>query len=201
MYTVKNWKTVNGRRQVDRKAECDQLYTNQCTDGNGNVVMHRVLKSSLVGNVWYGAIEEVKDKAVRVFAGICLTHGRSAYDGTIFGYKDMTEDMGPFYCDCPIGILALLSPTENKNANEWREKCLVQAARKKIKKFMKLPEGVEATYRGGWHITSNEYKTSHCFSGVVYRQTDRVDAISRFVEKYGTERQKEEWAETLASAA
>ena len=31
--------------------------------------------------------------------------------------------MGPYYYDCPKGILDLLTPTDNECANDWRRKC------------------------------------------------------------------------------
>ena len=40
-----------------------------------------------------------------------------------FSYKDMSEDMGPLYSDCPESILNLLTPTDNKRALAWRQKC------------------------------------------------------------------------------
>lgn len=40
-----------------------------------------------------------------------------------FWYKPMEEEMGPYYFDCPKRILAQLSPTDNKVANEWRAIC------------------------------------------------------------------------------
>jgi len=40
-----------------------------------------------------------------------------------FGYKDMSEDMGPFMYECPERILRLLTPTDNEYALEWRRKC------------------------------------------------------------------------------
>ena len=40
-----------------------------------------------------------------------------------FGYKDMTEDMGPYFYACPQLILNLLTPTDNENALAWRKRC------------------------------------------------------------------------------
>lgn len=35
----------------------------------------------------------------------------------------MDESMGPYEDNCPKRILELLTPTDNKNANDWRERC------------------------------------------------------------------------------
>lgn len=41
-----------------------------------------------------------------------------------FQYKIMNESEYPYYFDCPIEIINLLSVTDNKLANEWRKACI-----------------------------------------------------------------------------
>ena len=53
-------------------------------------------------------------------------------DGNCKLIKDMDETMLPFYYDCPESILKLLTPTDNKNANIWREKCRKRNKDKKV---------------------------------------------------------------------
>ena len=109
--------TENGK--VDRRAECDNLYTWE-DERRAN----KVLKSSMRGSVYYAAVQTT-DKSTgskEVFAVVCLTSTR--WDGCFnFGYKGMTEDMGPCEDDCPKGILDLLTDNESKCAKEWRERC------------------------------------------------------------------------------
>ncbi len=58
-----------------------------------------------------------------VSAIVCLLkQGQSAYYNN-FGYKDMSEDMGPIASNCPERILNLLTPTDNKYALSWRKRC------------------------------------------------------------------------------
>ncbi len=64
-----------------------------------------------------------------VFGVVCLLgYDRSDPDYN-FGYKDITETMGPTQSDCPRRILELLSDFEdfpdggNDYAREWRERC------------------------------------------------------------------------------
>lgn len=66
----------------------------------------------------------------QVFGGvILLTYYRGdSYD---FCYKDMTEEMGPYYHNCPESILDLLTPTDNENANEWRRLCRERVAKRR----------------------------------------------------------------------
>ena len=56
--------------------------------------------------------------------------------------------MCPYSFDCPVGILDLLSPTDNELANEWREKCRQSAKDKAAKKqFIKLLKDIEVGQR------------------------------------------------------
>ena len=102
----------NGK--VDRKAELDYNYGN------------RVVKSQMVGTTWFAAIKSPYSD--EVWAAIYLT----AVDKGDFGYKDMDETEHPFYYDCPESILKLLTPTDNENANIWREKCRKRNKDKKV---------------------------------------------------------------------
>ena len=109
-YDATNYK-INGKgiKVIDKKAECDSLFDDK----------HKVLKSAVVGNVYYAAIEN-DDKEVYAIV-ILISTSRS--DGFNFGYKDMSEFCGPYETKCPKSILKLLTPTDNKWANEWRQKC------------------------------------------------------------------------------
>jgi len=90
----------------------------------------KVLRSELADDrVYYAAVERLPraggDRIV--FGLVCLVdHDPQWVDR--FGYKDMTETMGPYYWDCPVEILDLLTPAENAFAVEWRRKCRERAA-------------------------------------------------------------------------
>jgi hypothetical protein len=91
----------------------------------------RVLKSDLVaGRVYYAAVEHLpSDGAREVFAAVCrVDYNPRAADGYIFGCKDMTEHMRPVQSACPEDILALLTPTTNAYALQWRARCRFNAA-------------------------------------------------------------------------
>ena len=79
----------------------------------------------MVDNVYYAAMKSTDSN--EVWALVVLT----ATDGREFGYKDMDETMGPGYYDCPIGILKLLSPTDNAYAKEWRKNCYAAIEQKR----------------------------------------------------------------------
>jgi len=119
---------------VDRKKELDLEYW-------GNDKRYKVLKSSMVGSAYYAAIRE--EDTGKVFAAVFLTStAKGGYYN--FGYKDMTESCGPCAVQCPKSILDLLTPTDNKYANEWRTKCREYIESKKSPyAFSKLPPGTK----------------------------------------------------------
>lgn len=92
--------------KIDRLAECRAKFGKQPSWAD-----------SMVDNVYYAAMKSTKTGDI--WALIVLTDT----DGNEFGYKDMDETCDPYYYDCPIGILKLLSPTENEYAKEWRKNC------------------------------------------------------------------------------
>jgi len=66
-----------------------------------------------------------------VIAIVCLLrHVPNAKDGYTFGYKDMTENMGPYESKCPKTILNLLTPTTSEYAINWRKRCWDRINRK-----------------------------------------------------------------------
>lgn len=204
-----NWKyDRHGKRSVDRRAECDALLTWDSKDASGNVLKrHRVVKSAMVGSTYYAAVETVvvAGGERKVWAAVFLTCGKTRWDHTVWGYKDMDETMGPFSYDCPASILALLTPTDNKNANEWRETCrkvLAEKAEKRKTKGQPLyaPKGVEVREEhGSWIITSQNYRASQPYSAVRFtkRRWHCYDhALVAFLKHYGTKSEREEFAAT-----
>lgn len=129
-YQAKYFK--NGR--IDRKKECDETWA--CEKN------FEVVKSRLIGSVWYAAVKE--KESGKVFAVIFLT----SVDGYEFCYKDMTENAGPYNYDCPESILKLLSPTDNEYALEWRQKCRKKAEQKR--KLEHLPIGTKIVVHGNF---------------------------------------------------
>lgn len=107
----------NGK--IDRKAECDKLYTWEDEKRKG-----RVLKSTMRGSVYYAAYEYTnKIENTKEVIGVVTLTSSDVRNDCNFGYKDMSENCGPGYYDCPLSILKLLTPTDNEYALEWRKKC------------------------------------------------------------------------------
>lgn len=123
---------VNNKGEFDRKAFLDHEWNAQTDEAQW-----KVLKSSLVGSTWYAAIEHTIfcTEETTVFAMVVITsieHGE-------FWYKELSEDMGPYHYDCPVGILKLLSPTKSEYALEWRKNCeLMRMAKNQRATFFKL---------------------------------------------------------------
>lgn len=130
----------------------------QCTwswDGGCN----KPLKSSLVGNTYYAAVEQILSDGTRKVWAAVTRISLDGEDGFRFGYKDMEESMNPFYYDCPIGILNLLTETDSEWANEWRENVRKYHEEQKEKRskqsLRKLPLGtvIEFTLEGNYPAT------------------------------------------------
>lgn len=129
---------------VDRKAELIDEFT--C---HGETYNYEVLKCSMKGTVGYMAVKytDKKDPSKDcIFGLVCLTSVRDKY---WFGYKDMSEDMLPYYFDCPKTILNLLTPTENENALKWRGKCRENNTNSFKTQMSKAKEGstIKITYK------------------------------------------------------
>lgn len=114
-YQATEWS--HGR--INRRAECRKYFER-------NEAWGTLLKDAMVGSVWYGAVKLTATG--EVFGMVMLTSERDRY---WFGYKEMDETMGPCCYDCPESILKLLSPTDSKYANEWRQKCHERHEQKK----------------------------------------------------------------------
>jgi hypothetical protein len=100
------------------------------------------------GRVWYAVIESTNPEGIkRVYGMICLWTLRRGE----FGYKEIGEDMGPYYYDAPLRIINLLdelSPKPLGFAQKWRESVRTYHAHKKSKKVAKkaLLSGLNNTF-------------------------------------------------------
>ena len=142
--------SMGGHRTA--KAYLDAQLTYEHPQEDGTTRGLRVLASSCPGNrTYYAAAQELVDgKPGSVLAIVCLVRWNPrSRDGHQFGYKDMSENMGPCEADCPGAILDLLTPTENAYALDWRERCRANLTRRARKLAdgdrIRLPEPVTFT--------------------------------------------------------
>ena len=145
--------------KIDRKAECDAYFLEGLNRGS-----FEVLKSAMVGSVYYAAVRGIKQcedngniyTTTPVFAAVFLT-STDAKDYYNFAYKDMDESCGPYNYDCPKSILDLLSPTENEYANEWRRLCRENLEKKNNPNALnKLPLGSVIKFTLQYDTTLNK---------------------------------------------
>lgn len=121
------WTTILDNRELSTGQKC----TLQFTDTNRAGDRWSVVDQSTRGAVWYaiGRVDRVGQPPV--FYGVIWLISRKR---GMFSYKDMTEDMGPFYWDCPARLLDQLdklAPTPGQSALSWREKCRAKLADKR----------------------------------------------------------------------
>lgn len=84
------------------------------------------IKSRVIGNNVWQAVKH--EPTGRVF--ICLDLIAKDRKGG-WGYKGMSEDMGPYRYNCPLSLLALCTEPLNDSAKAWREKVRTYHAKKK----------------------------------------------------------------------
>lgn len=107
------------------KAYLDDQFT-YSREVDGGTSGLKVLASSCPQNRTYYAAAQVVTNGVggEVFAIVCkVLWNPNTKTGEQFGYKDMTESMGPCEDGCPQHILDFLTPTDKEHAIDWRRRC------------------------------------------------------------------------------
>src|ERR1700712_5390506 len=91
------------------KAYLDAQITYERTGDNGAAHGLGVIATSCLNNkVYYAAVQPYGRADTPIFAVVCLVRWNPRdKEGLVFGYKNMTEDMGPCEAECPQRILAL----------------------------------------------------------------------------------------------
>lgn len=125
------------------------------------------LKFAKVGKVCYAAVTHEE----KTFCVVILTEVDTKNNQIC--YKDMDESMGPFYYTCPPSILNLLSPTEFRNAQAWREKCRENA---------KAKQANRGKFKVGDTVV---FKTSLTFNSGKQEDTFVVQCLKPLRFKYG----------------
>jgi len=142
-YDAKNYRPDGS---VDRKKEADETFSESYT----------VLKSVMVASVHYAAVKNKRTGAVS--AAVTLTSSDKRGSGFNFGYKGISENMGPCEAKCPRSILKLLTPTEDEYAIAWRDRCHTYHAQTDV--FKNLPVGTKIS----WVATAgfSHFKEGEC---------------------------------------
>ena len=146
---------------VDRKKELDEKFSENYT----------VVKSTMLGVVYYAAIRN--EKIGSITASVILTSSDKKGSGFNFGYKSMSEEMGPNESRCPKSILKLLTPTDDEYAIKWRERCWANYEQAKSPHaFKNLPVGTKVKwtvpcvgfnkFAKGEVVTLEKYQKKRC---------------------------------------
>jgi hypothetical protein len=98
----------------EKNAESNDEHFAKKFDNRYQMVAH-----GTVGAVFYAALRDLHTDEVSAF--IALTAWRREHHN--FGYKDMTETMGPGACAAPKKVLDALTETTNEHALECRANC------------------------------------------------------------------------------
>lgn len=94
---------------------------------------YKLLDAASVGSTVYGAVK-TPDGDVTAVVFLTNWHRNDYFN---FGYKDMSESMGPYSYDAPARILALLTETTDPYAIAWRAKVRENLARVAAAKAVK----------------------------------------------------------------
>lgn len=73
-----------------------------------------------VAGTFYAAVETPREPG-KVWALVAMTNW-APKDHYNFGFKDMSEDMGPYQSRAPLSVLNALTPTDHNYALEWRDR-------------------------------------------------------------------------------
>lgn len=103
-----------------------------------------------------------------VIAIVCLLrHVPNDPAGYTFGYKDMTENMGPCERRCPKTILELLTPTTEEYAIGWRKDCWERINKKATAPKVKAGDWVKFAqtirFRGGSELDTLQWVKGSTF--------------------------------------
>ncbi|MGL6252229.1 MAG: DUF6927 domain-containing protein [Billgrantia desiderata] len=140
---------------ADKKAYLDDNYSS--ADGS-----HIVLKSTFVGSTYYAAVRITKRGDSDDEPPVIFTLGAVVKTCSMpgeFCYTSMTESMGPNESQCPVGILLLLTPTDElvrlgvfsetsrESAQAWRDRSLKHAEAKRKRPRLKSGDRIKLPYR------------------------------------------------------
>jgi hypothetical protein len=128
----------------------------------------RPIKSAVVNfRTYYAALGiEHKDTGKLDVIGLVVLVERKGDEITT---KEMTEESGPCYYDCPAGILDLLSPTKNEWALAWRAACRIEAAKRS--KANRIRRGDKVLFSSSYAGSREWYVAEKKGSSVLFSRT------------------------------
>ena len=96
-----------------------------------------------VAGTFYAAVETPREPG-KVWALVAMTNW-APKDYFNFGFKDMSEDSGPYHCQAPLSVLNALTPTDNNYALEWRDRVVHHHEQRKALRGLQAGDQVVLT--------------------------------------------------------
>lgn len=110
---------------------------NEWVNDKGVKIANNHVASSLVGNHLWASFDRYKDDVFqdRYIVLFLLANDKSMSERSRsndnWGYKDISESMGPAYYDCPLYLLDMTPVPSSEYAAGWREKVRAHHAKKR----------------------------------------------------------------------
>lgn len=130
------WTSYN----INTSAKTDEVIRRELNGTSIEYGTWEVTDSATVGAQWYGIIKRTPVVGEPIHYGmVCLTERKPLMKGsdmTYFSFKDMTEDMCPYYYAMPLRMLnklEALAPVPDGSSAKWREGVRMYHARKAAK--------------------------------------------------------------------
>jgi hypothetical protein len=126
----------------DNRAKPGDILARELSDTNDAGAVWSIVDHATRGREWYAVQRVDKPGADPVFYGLVVLFTRKNGE---FGYKDMTECMGPYYYNAPARLLNMLdklAPNAPQSAIDWRAKCRATLADKRKPKRKLAPGSI-----------------------------------------------------------
>lgn len=91
-------------------------YLKRLTDKSHFGEAYTPITHRIVGNHVWQAVRHEPTQEVFIHLDLIAKQRNGGW-----GYKGMSEHMGPYYYDCPLSLLKLCTKPANENSKNWRE--------------------------------------------------------------------------------
>lgn len=122
--------------------------------------------------IYYCSIERNQQRAIFVIL--------FDFDKYRWGYKAMSEDMGPCYYDCPLIILKDVPCPDDEWAIEWRKTVIERHCKQNAKKaaIKSLRPGDEIEFTDACYNGHKKFKVSVIMGNKIYFTDDRCPTLN-----------------------
>jgi len=144
-------------------------------NGKQGCVIDCAVKGYRTAYLAYECLNE--DGTRKSVIGIVCLLGYKPHDYYNFGYKDMSEEMGPCESECPERILKLLTPTTYEWAQQWRDRCWENIKKRstvKVKKGDKIKFKDEISFCSGAVLDTFTFLKGSTFMSGPYQSRYRI---------------------------